>query len=393
MLELSLWVSLTLIVYTYVGYGWIIGVAALSRPWPVAKRAITPRVSVLIVAHNEERLIRKKIYNLLSTRYPRQCLEVVVASDGSTDRTVAQATVASQDVRVVAFPHRRGKTSVLNELIPSLSSDIVVLADVRQEFHPAAISELVTSFADPSVGAVSGALKMVRTGETDAATEGVAWYWNFEKIIRKSESDLDSTIGATGAIYAIRRRLFAAIPPDTILDDVLIPLLITRQGFRVLFEPAAVALDYSENDGKVELARKIRTIAGNFQLFWRNRWLLNPLRNRLWFQAMSHKALRLGLPLLYSMVFFLNLALVERPFYRNVMLAQLIFYSMSLAGFLVPKTTRLTRLFVVPSAILLLAWATVVGLFRFVTGQQSVTWDRVTHRGPIAVGADVDRAS
>ena len=168
---------------------------------------------------------------------------------------------------------------------------------------------LVENFADPAVGAVSGELVLTTSDRTAAAGRGSAFYWRYEKFIRSTEGRADSTIGATGAIYAIRRELFEPIPDDTILDDVLIPLRIVRKGYRVLFEPRARAYDSASATAQHEFVRKARTIAGTFQLFSRELWLFNPRRNRLWFETMSHKALRLALPVLHATLLVASAAL------------------------------------------------------------------------------------
>ena len=166
-----------------------------------------------------------------------------------------------------AFAVRRGKAAVLNDVVPRASGAIVVLADARQRFEPDTVRALTRPFADPAVGAVSGELILTETPDGPTVGRGVGVYWRYEKLIRKSESRVDSTVGATGAIYAIRRELFEPIPEDTLLDDVLIPLRIVRRGYRVLFEPAARAWDRVAASAGEELARKVRTLAGNFQLF------------------------------------------------------------------------------------------------------------------------------
>src|SRR6185436_20915177 len=179
------------------------------------------------------------------------------------------------------------------------SGDIVLFADARQRFESSALRALVADFNDPSVGAVSGELMLEAAEGGARAGQGAALYWRYEKLIRSAESQTDSTVGATGAIYAIRRSLFVPIPDDTLLDDVLIPLRIVQQGYRVIFEPAARALDRTSETDRQEFGRKARTIAGTFQLFSRERWLFDPRRNRLWFATMSHKGLRLLLPVLH----------------------------------------------------------------------------------------------
>jgi poly-beta-1,6-N-acetyl-D-glucosamine synthase len=373
------WTGLTLTGYTLAGYGVAVRGLAGIRPRPVRKRPIRPMVSVIVVAHNEGSRIATKIENLLAIDYPRDRLEIVIASDGSTDDTVACARAFEPGVRVVAFDARRGKPAVLNDVVPRARGAVVVLADTRQRFDRGALAALVQSFADPAVGVVSGELMLLGQGEDEAAVSGgQALYWSQEKKIRYHESVFDSTVGATGAIYAIRRDLFEAIPADTILDDVLIPMRIVRQGYRVIFEPQAQAFDQHSTTARQEFVRKVRTIAGNFQLFARDPWLLNPWRNRLWAQTLSHKGLRLALPLMFLAALAANCWLLDGWFYRVTLVGQLLMLGLAALTSAVPGLRKRIPGVVLPYTICFLCFATVVGFLRYVTGRQSVTWDRST---------------
>ncbi len=277
--EFFFWGSLVLLAYVYFGYPLVAALRARFRPRPRLRAPIEPFVSIVVVAHNEADRIAARIENLLALDYPVDRFEIVVASDGSTDDTVECARrYEFLGVRVRPFATRRGKSAVLNAVVPHLRSDIVLFADARQRFDRGTLRALVENFADPTVGAVSGELVLTTAAGTAAAGQGTAFYWRYEKFIRSAEGRADSTVGATGAIYAIRRELFEPIPDDTILDDVLIPLRIVRKGFRVLFEPGARAYDCASATARQEFVRKARTIAGTFQLFARERWLFNPLQ-------------------------------------------------------------------------------------------------------------------
>jgi cellulose synthase/poly-beta-1,6-N-acetylglucosamine synthase-like glycosyltransferase len=238
-----------------------------------------------------------------------------------------------------------------------------VFADARQRFDHSALRALVANFADPTVGAVSGELILGTDRGLAAAGQGTAFYWRYEKFLRASESRVDSTIGATGAIYAIRRELFEPIPEDTILDDVLIPLRIVRRGYRVIFEPDARAYDQVSATAREEFARKARTIAGTFQLFARERWLFNPLRNRLWFETLSHKALRLTIPALQVFLLAANIALADVWPYGWFLGVQVACYAAALLGCTRQHGRRSLMIVSVPHTICLLSWATIAGSF------------------------------
>jgi cellulose synthase/poly-beta-1,6-N-acetylglucosamine synthase-like glycosyltransferase len=369
------WSSAALLGYPYVAYPLLIWAVARVRPRPPRMGAV-PSVTVVIVAHDEEERVQERIENVLAQDYPRELLEVVLASDGSTDRTAERARALGVEVR--SFDLRRGKPSVLNEVVPQARGEVVVLADIRQRFDAGTVRALVSCFADPHVGAVSGELVLAPPPGVHAVGEGVGLYWRYEKAIRRHESMVDSTVGATGAIYAIRRELFEPLPADTVLDDVLIPLRIVRRGYRVLFEPRAIACDAAAFGARQEFRRKVRTLAGNFQLFFRHPWVMLPARNRLWFQTLSHKALRLLTPLLLAAAFAANVLLARTPLFRIVLAAQAAFYAAALAGALLGTGRRRLPLLSVPYVICLLSWATVVGFFRFITGRQRVTWERAS---------------
>ena len=372
------WASLGLLFYVYAGYPLVAGLRARITGRSPTQAAIEPTVSIVVVAYNEGARIAARIENLLALDYPRSRYEIVIGSDGSTDDTVARARrYASRGVRVVPLPMRRGKPAVLNTIVPTTRGEIVVFADARQQFDPGTLRALVSNFADPVVGAVSGEL-MLRPAEGAAsAGHGAAFYWRYEKFIRSAESRVDSTIGATGAIYSIRRTLFERIPDDTILDDVLIPLRIAERGYRVVFEPRAKAFDCTCASAQHEFARKARTIAGNFQLFARQPWLLHPMRNRLWFETVSHKALRLTLPLLHVGALAGNIALAGAWPYGWLLAGQVAFYAAAIAGCVQRRAGRRSFVLTVPYTICLLSWATLAGFWRFVTNRQPVTWERV----------------
>jgi hypothetical protein len=201
-------------------------------------------------------------------------------------------------------------------------------------------------------------------------------YWGFEKRLRWWESLVDSTIGVTGAITALRQRLFEPIPVDTVLDDVTIPLRIARRGYRVTFEPGAKAYDRLSPMAADEFRRKVRTLAGNFQLFAREAWLFLPWRNRLWLQTLSHKGLRLLVPAMFLTVLVSNCWLLSQPVYQLTMALQVTFYALAaLAAIWPPLRTRI-RVLVLPYTVCFLAWATLVGFVRFLRGRQPATWDR-----------------
>jgi len=360
------WTSLILLAYTFLGYQLLISLLARLRQRPAPRTAPpTARPAVLIVAHNEETRIRSRIENLRATPFP---LDIAVCSDGSSDSTAAQARLAG--ARVFDFPIRRGKAACLSDAIPALDASIVVLTDCRQQFTPDTIPLLLRHFADPSVGAVSG---LLRVGDpSTAAGAGIDLYWKMETALRQAESDFDSCIGCTGAVYAIRRPQFCPIPSDTTLDDVVIPMQIA-QTHRILYDNKAQAFDPQPLDPRAETRRKARTLAGNFQMLFRHpSWLL-PWKNRLAWQLISHKYLRLAGPFTLLCILASNAFLLRIPFFRACFALQLLLYLAAAIGLAFP-TLRI-RLFSIPAGFLFLNLMTIRGLLRFLLAPPAGAWD------------------
>ena len=369
------WSSLFLLAYIYAGYPLIAWLRARLLPNRAIRAPIEPTVSIILVAHNEEACIEARIENLLALDYPADRRQILVGSDGSSDETANRAKRYAHDgVQVVAFRRWRGKAAVLNDMVRRARGEIILFADARQRFDPQVIRQLVARFADPTVGAVSGELML--TDGTGVVGRGASFYWRYEKFIRVHEGRVGSTVGATGAIYAIRRALYKPIPNDTILDDVLIPMRIVQQGYSVQFEQGARAFQEVSRTAHQEYARKVRTIAGAFQLFAREWWLLDPVRNHLWFETISHKGLRLLLPVFHATLVAANVALSDVPLYGAVLAAQIMFYAAASAGHALRYATRRPMVISVPYAMSLMLWATLAAFARFLTARQQVTWEQ-----------------
>ena len=366
--QAAFWTSLALLAYTFLGYQWLIGILSrFRRPPAQPPPGPPPRATVVIVASNEAARIRSRVLNLLDTS---AAVDILVCSDGSSDSTPSEARLAG--ARVIEFPLRRGKASCLSDVIPTLDSPLVVLTDSRQQFTPDTIPRLLRHFAHPAVGAVSGILRISDSITPTGA--GVNTYWRMETAIRQAESDLDSCIGCTGAVYAIRASLFRPIPPDTILDDVVIPMLIATQGSRVIYDNTAEAFDPQPLDPATETRRKARTLAGNFQMLFRYpSWLL-PWRNRLALQLISHKYLRLAGPLLLISALASNALLLALPLYRAFFILQALLYILAAVGLALPSL-RL-RLLSIPSGFLFLNMMTFQGFLRFAFGPRGGAWDK-----------------
>lgn len=294
------------IIYTYFGYAQILRLLAKQRsaitvaktpPVPISS---LPSIAILVCAFNEAQRITAKIDNCLALDYPIDKLRVVVISDGSTDGTndLVQ-NHPSQRVSLINAPKRQGKASCLNLGMEHIHEDIVIMVDVRQKLSPNAARDLVRHFRDPAVGAVTGQLQLEPADDAQdngSFSSGISRYWRHELQLRKTEALVHSVIGVTGAIYALRRRNFHPIPHSTILDDVLIPMNVIMDGYHVRFEERALAFDQTSTHPAEEQRRKVRTLAGNFQLLAIRPELLNPRQNPVLWMFVSHKVMRLLVP-------------------------------------------------------------------------------------------------
>ena len=375
-LAILFWGGSALLVYTFLGYPVLVHSLGKSSPLVRTSKTDTPpsppSVSVVLIVRNEGSRIDARLQNLLDTHHPIDSLEIIVVSDGSDDDTVERAKFAGDHVNLIEKETRRGKPACLNDGVSVATGELIVFADARQKFTPETIPALVRAFTDPEVGAVSGELIIVES-ETGIAT-GVDAYWKLEKAVRLGESRLDSSIGCTGAIYAIRRELFRRLPDDTLLDDVVCPMQIALQDKRVLFEPEAVAYDPQHLEPSLEQRRKRRTLAGNFQMLFRYPSWLVPWKNRLILQLISHKYLRLLAPVLlvHTLVVAVILAALGSPFFLLASLAQGTFYLLAVVGMLLPGTSR--KCFSLPAGFVFLNIMTVLGFFDYLRGRHQQGW-------------------
>lgn len=367
------WTALLCLLYSYVGYpAWL----WLRRQWrflPVQKAETTPSISVVIAANNEAAILQRKLANLHALRYPQDLLEIIVVSDGSVDGTEQMLRMATGPlVRPLLLPTHRGKAVALNCGVAAARGEIVVFMDARQEVEPDALNKLARNFADPTVGCVSGEL-MLKGPNKVGGQDGLGLYWRIEKIIRCMESETGSVVGATGALYAVRRDLVVNIPAGTLLDDVYLPLCVAAKNKRVVFEPEARAWDDMPDSASKEFRRKVRTLTGNYQLLELAPWLLtraNPLR----FEFISHKLSRLLVP--FALVALFATCIFLRGFpYREGLVLQICFYSSAALGALRVRPEFVSRFSKVALAFLLLNVAAAMALINFVSGKRAV-WVR-----------------
>lgn len=384
--EFIFWFSLFMIAYTYFGYPVCLWALAKLFPKKIMKGPEQPDVSVIISVFNEEQVIEKKLLSLLNQDYPEEKIEILVGSDGANDETDQIITkFHSPRIRFFRFVKNKGKPHVLNGLVREAKGSILVFTDARQEFSRHAIKDLVENFHDPKVGCVSGELHF-REIHGEAVGEGMNAYWRYEKMLRKYESDIGSMLGATGAIYALRRHLYPGIPSHILVDDMYIPLAIVLKGFRAIFDKEAFAFDRTSFKGQEEVRRKVRTLAGNYQIFNELPGLFHPFKSPVVWQIISHKLLRLMVPYFLIGIFASNLFLMDKPLYVITAVIQFGFYGLAFFESMrilitqslgVKKNTDKTSGFgYIPYTFCLLNYSAILGLIAFLTQKQKVAWKR-----------------
>ncbi len=381
---------LGLVAFSYVGYPLALVVwtglrdaldearflgGAGDRRAPPAPDAAWPKVSIVMSAFDEAACIRAKVENCLALDYPADRLEIVIGCDGCTDATAELARAAGRGrVRVVELAPRAGKASVLGRLVPSAQGELVVLTDANTMLDRGAVRALARRFRDPDVGAVVGRLRLVAAGGA-GLQEGV--YWRYETLLKRYEGRNGCVLGANGGLYAIRRLLFSPLPPDTIVDDFVVPLRIAVRGWKVGYAPEAIAHEEAAAPSAAEFARRARIGAGDWQALARLPELLDPRRGFLFFAFVSHKLLRWIAPGLLAVALVANAAAAAASGawgYRLLLAAQLAFYGVAgaggRAGARASPVAAAAHHFVAMNA------ALAVGFWRWVRGSQRAAWDR-----------------
>jgi cellulose synthase/poly-beta-1,6-N-acetylglucosamine synthase-like glycosyltransferase len=324
------WASLLFLFYVFIGYPALLAAMGSLFRRPVHKRPIEPKVTIIVAARNEAARIGRRLGNLMSLDYPREKLQIIVSLDGPTDGT-EKVVENYSGIELVHSRWHRGKAAAINDAMARATGDVVLFADARQTFNAQTVRELVANFADCHVGAVTGELVLTADNESESS-QPLGLYWHYEKKIRSLESKFHSVVGVTGAIYAIRRELYKPLPDDTLLDDVMSPMRIVLSGKRVVFDSAAKAYDSVACCPRAEFHRKVRTLAGNYQLLGRMPELLVPVHNPIFWQFVSHKVARLLAPYAMAALFISNALLVDHAGYAILFVAQSLWYTFALIG-------------------------------------------------------------
>ena len=334
-------------------------------------------VAVIIAAYNEQSHIKKRIENLLALDYPRDKITFYIGSDGSEDDTNhIVSNFNNKQIKFYPFEQRRGKASVLNDLVGLAKEEVIVFSDANTDFKNDAIKQLVGGLSNHLVGGVCGELKILSQEGNDNLD---SLYWRYERFIKVNEGKFGAILGANGAIYAIRKNLFQPIPADTITDDFYIGMMIVKLGYQFLYQPNAIAYEYEPDSHIDEFRRRVRIGMGNFQAFTRLLGFLNPLNNwRYFFTYFSHKVLRWVTPHLMVIMFIVSLMLIKEPLFQLVLVAQLIIYSFCWLAYKYMPIKKLPRILSLIVFFVSMNTALFIGFVKYLTQKANPAWQRTS---------------
>jgi len=379
------WVSLFLIFYTFAGYGLVlfvlIRIKRLFKKTAIYETTLLmPTVTVLVAAYNEEDLIEEKVLNTINLDYPKEKVQFIFITDGSTDRT-AERIRKYNGIMVLHEDQRSGKMAAIKRAIPFINGEITVFTDANTFLNKEALLELIKHYQNPKVGAVAGEKRIMVGEKADASSAGEGFYWKYESILKKWDYELYSNVGAAGELFSIRTALYQPVESDTIIDDHMIAMRIAESGYIIAYEPKAYAMETASADVKEELKRKIRIAAGGIQSILRLKKAANPFHYPLFtFQYISHRVLRWTItPFLLILVFILNASLVftgAGTGYLLLFIAQVIFYCLALTGYFFEKNNIRVKVLFIPYYFCVMNYAVLAGLMRYLRKSQSAAWEK-----------------
>lgn len=383
---LAFWISFFIIFYTFFGYGILLYLLVrikrlFKKPYVFSQLYDLPTVTVIVAAFNEEYLIEEKIKNCLELNYPKNKVQFIFITDGSSDRT-PELVGKYPEIQLLHENQRLGKMAAIKRAMPYVSGYVTVFTDANTFLNKDALIQLLKHYQNPKIGAVAGEKKIMVSQSADASSAGEGFYWKYESALKKWDYELYSNVGAAGELFSIRTDLYEPVETDTIIDDHMIAMRIAEKGYIIAYEPNAYALETASADSSEELKRKIRIAAGGIQSVYRLKKAANPFNNPvLTFQYFSHRLLRWVLtPWLMIILFFLNSLIVirypESGFYVITLFLQLSFYLAALLGwFLESKKIRLKAAFI-PFYFSMMNYAVIAGTFRYYKGSQSAAWEK-----------------
>lgn len=376
-------VCLAALGYTYLGYPLLVWLVSSLRARQTKRAPYEPTISIVITAYNEERDLPAKIANTLQLDYPSAKLELIVASDCSTDRTDQIAgEFAAQGVKLWRQPERLGKTAAQNAAVEIATGEVVLFSDATTLYEPDVLRVMMPNFADATIGCVAGRLIYVDPGET-ATGKGAQSYWNYETFLRRHESRAGSLIGTSGCLYAVRRSAYLPMYHEA-CSDFLIATKMVEQGLRAIYEPDAVCTEETNRHSNRELRMRVRVITQTITDLWRHRGMMNPFRSGFYaVQLFSHKVLRYCVPFLLLILLATSLIMAPRSyFFAAAALAQVGFYFLALLGYLLERAGIHLFLLDLPQYFVLANLASLIACYKFLSGERYARWEPI--RGAVA---------
>lgn len=388
-MQIFFWISMFIIFYTFIGYGIVLFTFVQMRRILKGRRSAVfnisklPTCTLIVAAYNEQDIIEEKIKNTLALEYPKEKIQLMFVTDGSSDNTPALIQKYSH-IQLLHSSDRKGKIHAMHRAMQLVNTEIVIFTDANTFLNEEALINIARHYEDATVGAVAGE-KRVQIDNASDATAGEGFYWKYESALKKWDSELYSVVGAAGELFSIRTNLYQPVPPDTVLDDFMISLRIAEKGYRIVYEPNAYALETASANITEELKRKIRIAAGGIQSILRLKSLLNPFRNTvLSFQYVSHRVLRWTVtPFLMIIAFFLNglLALsTHENLYILLFVCQFLFYLLALLGWLFEKRKLRVKILFIPYYFCIMNYAVLAGILRYTFSEQAVTWEKAKRK-------------
>ncbi len=370
------WIFLVAIFYTYFGYPLFLELLSLLKKTPVKKKEISPKVSLIIAAYNEEETIEEKIKNSIALQYEKNKLEIIVASDCSDDKTdIIVSKYSNKGIKLVRLGERGGKTAVQNLAAERAKGEILVFSDATTIYAQDAIKKIVKPFADNSVGCVSGKLIFLKSNHSTDKTK--SFIEEYDHYLKSKESQIETMFGVNGCFYAVRKKLYPSIDTN-LTSDFAVPLKIIEGGFRVIYEEEAISFEKVSLNILNEFKRKKRTVRAGIGVFLRMKRLLNPFRRKFVFWGViSHKLMRWLTPIFLFLIFCSNLIIVKSSFfYKITFLLQVIFYLFAVVGYLLFYKKKV-RLFTIPFYFCLVNFAAVIGMIELVRKEKSEIWQPI----------------
>ena len=381
------WLNVAAVVYTYAGYPLVLFIVARVRPRRTFDRPelnALPTVTVIITAYNEERDLAAKLDNTLALTYPPDKLDILVASDCSTDRTddIVREYIARGNAHVHLHrqPVRLGKTAAQNAAVELARGDIILFSDATTMYQKNVLRAMLPNFADETVGCVAGKLIYV-DASSSIIGKGARSYWNYETFLKESESRACSLIGTSGCLYAVRKSAYQPMYPEA-CSDFLIATLVYKQGLRTIYEPQAVCTEETNQKSQKEMQMRVRVISQTFTDLWRNREMLNPLKSGFFaIELISHKLLRYSVPVfLILMLLAAGIGTFHSTFFLSAFVLQLVFYATTLIAWLLEKNEIKSGVLAIPLYFVLTNLAAFVGFYKFLIGESYTHWEPIREK-------------